>query len=248
MNNIEEQNNNEEIKINSINYVSPTITISEAIDHMKRVPSIEFICCSSKRLPDQFSIPDNVEKISKASVDESNLYMRTNYRLHSSPDAKLTVPVQGSPLTRRSHSIHIVDSNHRYSNRSSKSPTNCQLTRSATINQRRSTIHRFLNQDEDIYVPKQSWLTSIYIKMPKSKSFCHFQLKLLNLPLFASTVRYLEETATGNNKEMLQSNSFLYAVFNQFVPHNRILVNTLSKHVRRIRKHEILAIIEFNVN
>lgn len=246
MDNIDEQKNDDEIYINSNNCVSPTITINEAIEHMKRVPSIEFICCSTKQLPDD---GDNAERnVSKPCADESNLYIRTNYRLHSSPDAKLTVPVQGSPLTRRSHSIHIVDSNHRYNNRSTKSPSNGQLIRSTAMNQRRSTIHRILNQDEDIYVPKQSWLTSIYIKMPKSKSFCHFQLKLLNLPLFASTVRYLEETATGNNKEMLQSNSFLYAVFNQFVPHNRILVNTLSKHVRRIRKHEILAIIEFNVS
>ena len=47
---------------------------------------------------------------------------------------------------------------------------------------------------------------------------------------------------------MLQSNSFMYAVFDQFVPHNRIMVNTLTKHVQRIRKYEILAIIEFNVS
>ncbi|KPM09468.1 tyrosine-protein phosphatase-like protein 2 [Sarcoptes scabiei] len=155
---------------------------------------------------------------------------------------------------RRSHSIHVFDfsgSDPSYSidMRSKDSSVrygSMGTTATNSSSNRRQTIHRFARTPEDFYIPKESWLASVYLKLPKSKKFCRFQLKLLNLPLFASTVRYLEETATGEDKESVRNNSFLYTVFKQFVPHNRILIQTLSKHVNRLRKYEILAIIEFN--
>ncbi|XP_046914794.2 receptor-type tyrosine-protein phosphatase epsilon isoform X2 [Dermatophagoides farinae] len=246
-----------------------TVTIDEAITRMVSDPPIEFLCSNIRKYSgDITSIGtdncngennDNQENDILPALIKSRepyLYAKPRYRFQTSHDNHhLSVPSMASTsLTRRSHSIHVIESSNNSmalhpvktiikTTNNGLIPTN--NTHLSNTN-RRSTIHRFTETSDDLYVPKESWLTSIYIKLPKSKSFCRFQLKLLNLPLFASTVRYLEETATGENKEMLQSNSFLYAVFNQFVPHNRIMVNTLSKHVRRIRKYEILAVIEFN--
>ncbi|OTF83759.1 hypothetical protein BLA29_009015, partial [Euroglyphus maynei] len=246
-----------------------TVKIDEAITRMMSDPPIEFLCNKMcKYSGDINSIGtdttttnnDNNQEVDNlpALIDGRGpyLYSKPRYRFQTSHDNNhLSVPSMASKsLTRRSHSIHVIESNTNsiialHPIKTMKIINNNGLIRSNTFSSnanRRSTIHRFTETSDDLYVPKESWLTSIYIKLPKSKSFCRFQLKLLNLPLFASTVRYLEETATGENKDMLQSNSFLYAVFNQFVPHNRIMVNTLSKHVRRIRKYEILAVIEFN--
>lgn len=244
-----------------------TVKIDEAISQMVPDPPVEFLCNKMCKFSgditsigmDTITDNDNQENNSlPASKDgrESYLYAKPRYRFQTSHDNHhLSVPSMASTsLTRRSHSIHVIESS---INSIALHPTKTVKTNNnglipnntfSSNTNRRSTIHRFTETSDDLYVPKESWLTSIYIKLPKSKSFCRFQLKLLNLPLFASTVRYLEETATGENKEMLQSNSFLYAVFDQFVPHNRIMVNTLSKHVRRIRKYEILAVIEFNVS
>lgn len=97
------------------------------------------------------------------------------------------------------------------------------------------------------YHAKKSWLTSLYVQMPKSKRFCQIQLKLLNWPFFDSVKRWLEETAISD-VAILEQNSFLFALFNQCVPHERIDVNTLSKYVARLRKYDILSIIEFNVS
>lgn len=115
------------------------------------------------------------------------------------------------------------------------------------------------------FVPRESWLTSLYVKMPKSKSFFRLQLELLNLPFFASVNRFLEDTCSVGSsrtsrhhsgdcrtaeeeKTLLEKNSFLFALFNQYVPHNRIPLESLSKYVRRLQKYEILATIEFSVS
>ncbi len=127
------------------------------------------------------------------------------------------------------------------------------------------------SEASDYFVPRESWLTSLYVKMPKSKSFVRLQLELLNLPFFASVGRFLEDTCSvgarssskgrhhhhsGNEncrtaeeeKTLLEKNSFLFALFNQYVPHNRIPLESLSKYVRRLQKYEILATIEFSVS
>lgn len=118
---------------------------------------------------------------------------------------------------------------------------------------RRSTVARLGSEsgDSDSYfVPRESWLTSLYVKLPKSKSLFRLQLELLNLPLFASVHRFLEDTCTTttDQKALLEENSFLFALFNQYVPHARIPVESLSKYIGRLQKYEILATIEFNVS
>ena len=99
----------------------------------------------------------------------------------------------------------------------------------AASSTRRLTISRLGSEStdsENYFVPRESWLTSLYVKLPKSKSFCRFQLELLNLPMFASVGQFLEQSCstTTDQKALLENNSFLFALFNQFVPHNRIRV------------------------
>lgn len=120
---------------------------------------------------------------------------------------------------------------------------------------RRRTMHRLVGatnsggqvEDQFDYRPPESLLTNLYLRLPKSKRFCQFQLKLLNLDLFKSVKETLDETACGD-KQMLEHNSFLFALFDQFVPHDRIPLDSLSKYVYRLHRYEILSTIEFNVS
>ena len=242
--------------------VSSGNNVDNAIKQMGKSPNVEFMF--GVRRATVMSPSDNVAVNNANSLmfvnPEANGYFypneyqftRPKYDFQTSHDTR-SVSIRTGVDMKRSHSIHTFGS------RNAHNPLNQILSnryisnisgpmRPCSTVMRRSTVHR-ISETEDLYVPRESWLTSIYTKLPKSKTFCRFQLELLNLPLFASVGRFLEESATTNDcKAMLDRNSFLYALFKQFVPNNRIPVNKLSKYLHRLHKYEILATIEFNVS
>lgn len=222
----------------------PSASVELAINQMERVPSVEFMY-SGKRSSD-YSLPSRTSRSVTYCLDQE--FPRPKYTFQQSciDNRIVSQPID----VKRSHSVHALGSSstmHQIlTNRYNPSGPIRGSAHNSTI--RRSTVHR-LSEAEDLYVPKESWLTTLYTKLPKSKTFCRFQLELLKMPLFASVGRFLEETATTDDcKAMLDRNSFLYSLFKQFVPDNRIPLNTLSKYVNRLHKHEILATIEFNVS
>lgn len=161
---------------------------------------------------------------------------------HKSSSGGILVP---SPLTTSAHLANTTITT------TSRRLTVARLGSESGVDSETSSSHYF--------VPRESWLTSLYVKMPKSKSLFRLQLGLLNTPLFASVGRFLEQTcstsgtASGlgtaeDERTLLEKNSFLFALFNQYVPHNRIPLESLSKYVRRLQKFEILATIEFSVS